>query len=251
MQSLPGPPPPRNPHLLRLAGLTAGYHGGTVLHGVDLTVPAGQVQAVVGRNGAGKSTLVHAVAGLLRPYSGTVEVCGVDVTGRPAHRAARAGVGIVPQGRRVFASLTVAEHLSLAARNGAWTVPGVLDLLPRLAERLRHRGDQLSGGEQQMLAIARALLTQPKVLLLDEACEGLAPDLGARVRELVAGLAAGGLTVLLVEQQLRHAIEVADRIAVLDYGRLVFDEPTAAVRADPTAVEQLLSIAQREVDNHA
>jgi branched-chain amino acid transport system ATP-binding protein len=242
--------------MLRICGLTAGYHGGTVLHGVDLTVPAGQVQAVVGRNGAGKSTLVSAVAGLLRPYSGVVQVCGVDVTGKPAHRVARAGVGVVPQGRRVFASLTVAEHLSLAARPGPWSVPRVLDLLPRLAARLRHRGRQLSGGEQQMLAIARALLIQPKVLLLDEPCEGLAPDLAARVRELITSLAASRMAVLLVEQQPRHAIEVADRIAVLEYGRLALDQPTAALRADPTPVEQLLTIAERitvtprEVNKH-
>jgi branched-chain amino acid transport system ATP-binding protein len=242
--------------VIRVAGLTAGYHGGTVLHGVDLTVPAGAVQALVGRNGAGKSTLVHTVAGLLRPYSGRVEVCGVDVAGKPAHRVARAGVGIVPQGRRVFASLTVAEHLRLAARPGPWTIPRVLDLVPRLAGRLRHRGHQLSGGEQQMLAIARALLTQPKVLLLDEPCEGLAPDLAARVRALLAGLAAGGMAVLLVEQQPGHAIELADRIAVLEYGRLILDEPTAALRTNAHVVEQALTIAQpeivpREVDNHA
>jgi branched-chain amino acid transport system ATP-binding protein len=209
------------------------------------------VQAVVGRNGAGKTTLVHAIAGLLRPYSGVVEVYGADVAGKAAHRVARAGVGLVPQGRRVFASLTVAEHLALAVRSGPWTIPRVLELLPRLDERRRHRGDQLSGGEQQMLAIARALLTQPKVLLLDEPCEGLSPDLAARVRERVAGLAATGLTVLLVEQQLRHAIDVADRIAVLDYGRLVFDQPTSAVQADPTPVEHLLTITNPEVSNNA
>jgi len=214
--------------MLRVRGLCAGYHGGTVLHGVDLDVPAGSVRALVGRNGAGKSTLVSTVAGLLRPYRGTVEVCGVDVAGRPAHRVARAGVGLVPQGRRVFASLTVAEHLTLSARTRPrpappWTVPRVLDLLPRLAERLQHRGDQLSGGEQQMLAIGRALLTQPRVFLLDEPCEGLAGDLAARVRTVLAGLARDGLAVLLVEQQLHHAVEIAGelaKVAVLDHGRL-------------------------------
>ncbi|GIG91248.1 ABC transporter ATP-binding protein [Plantactinospora endophytica] len=238
--------------MLRIRGLSAGYDGGTVLHDVDLDVPAGSVQALVGRNGAGKSTLVHAVAGLLRPYRGIVAVDGADLAGRPAHRVARAGVGLVPQGRRVFPRLSVAEHLTLAAslrRRGAsrsgpnWTVPGVLELLPRLAERLDHRGNQLSGGEQQMLAIARALLTQPRVLLLDEPGEGLAPDLAARVRDLVTRLAGAGLCILLVEQQLQHAIEVADRIAVLDYGRLVFADSTAAVRADPAPVEAVLSVA--------
>jgi branched-chain amino acid transport system ATP-binding protein len=238
--------------MLRVSRLAAGYHGGTVLHDVDLDIAAGTVQALVGRNGAGKSTLVHAIAGLLRPYRGVIQVDGVDLAGAPAHRVARAGVGLVPQGRRVFPRLTVAEHLTLAAGRRArgparpgvtWTVPGVLELLPRLAERLRHHGNQLSGGEQQMLAIARALLTQPRVLLLDEPSEGLAPHLAARVRELVADLATAGLTVLLVEQQLSHAIEVADRVAVLDYGRLVFDDSADHVRADPAPVEALLSVA--------
>ncbi|MEV4757198.1 ABC transporter ATP-binding protein [Micromonospora sp. NPDC049559] len=241
--------------MLRIGRVSAGYDGGTVLHEVDLHIAAGTVQALVGRNGAGKSTLVHVVAGLLRPYRGVVEVGGVDLAGQPAHRVGRAGVGLVPQGRRVFPRLTVAEHLTLAAGGrgraaGAgvtWSVPRVLELLPRLGERLRHRGNQLSGGEQQMLAIARALLTQPRVLLLDEPSEGLAPDLAARVRELVAGLATAGLTVLLVEQQLSHAIEVADRIAVLDYGRVVFDGSADAVRADPAPVEALLSIASESL----
>jgi branched-chain amino acid transport system ATP-binding protein len=233
--------------VLTVRGLRAGYGGGTVLHDVDLDVRGGTVHAILGRNGAGKSTLVHAIAGLLRPYAGVVEVDGVDLAGRPAHRVARAGVGLVPQGRRVFPRLTVAEHLTLAASRRprpVWTVPRVLDLLPRLADRLRHRGDQLSGGEQQMLAIGRALLTQPRVLLLDEPCEGLAGELAARVRGLMAELAAGGMTVLLVEQQLNHAIEVADRVAVLDYGRLVVDAPAAGVRADPVPIQAVLSIDQ-------
>jgi branched-chain amino acid transport system ATP-binding protein len=232
---------------LRVDRLHAGYHGGRVLHGVCLAVEVGAVQALVGRNGAGKSTLVHAIAGLLRPYSGVVEIGGTDLAGRPPHQVARAGVGIVPQGRRVFPSLTVAEHLKLAARHQSgpmWTVDGVLALLPRLADRLEHRGDQLSGGEQQMLAIARALLTQPRVLLLDEPTEGLAPDLAVRMRGLVTGLAKAGLSMLLVEQRLDHAIEVADRIAVLDYGRVIFDAPAARVRADPTTVQSMLSIDQ-------
>ncbi|MEJ3744665.1 ABC transporter ATP-binding protein [Actinomycetes bacterium KLBMP 9797] len=227
--------------MLRVRGLRAGYGGGTVLHDVDLGVAAGQVQAIVGRNGAGKTTLVHAITGLLRPYSGSVEVDGADVAGRPAYRIARTGVGLVPQGRRVFAHLTVAEHLALSKRSP----DRVLALFPRLGERLRHRGDQLSGGEQQMLAIARALLTQPRLLLLDEPCEGLAGDLAARVREVVAGLAAEGMAVLLVEQQLHHALHIADRIAVLDYGRLVVDRAADGVRADPAPVEALLSVYQR------
>ncbi|MGK5741112.1 ABC transporter ATP-binding protein [Micromonospora sp. URMC 103] len=237
--------------MLRLDRVRAGYAGGTVLHDVSLEVPAGGVLAVVGRNGAGKSTLVHTIAGLVRPYQGHIEIAGVPVAGRQPHRIARAGVGLVPQGHRVFSRLTVAEHLVLAAApwraatpgGDGWTVARVLDLLPRLAARLRHRGDQLSGGEQQMLAIARALLGQPRVLLLDEPCEGLSPALAARVRHLVSELAGTGLTVLLVEQQLPHAIEVADRVAVLEYGRLVYDRPAAEARADPATLASMLSIA--------
>jgi branched-chain amino acid transport system ATP-binding protein len=235
--------------MLSVRGLSAGYGGGTVLHGVDLHVPDGAALALVGRNGAGKTTLVHAVAGLLRPYAGTVTVGGRDLTGRPAHRVARAGVALVPQGRRVFRGLTVAEHLTLAAgvsrrrvHGRSWTVASVLDLMPRLAERLRHRGDQLSGGEQQMLAIGRALLTQPAVLLLDEPCEGLAGEVAARVRDLVADLAAAGLSILLVEQQLDRAVAVADRVAALDYGRVAVDAPATQVRAYPAAVEAVLGV---------
>jgi branched-chain amino acid transport system ATP-binding protein len=234
--------------MLRIRHLSAGYHGGLTLHDVALDLPTGSVLAVVGRNGAGKSTLVHAVAGLLRPYSGTVEVDGVDLAGRPPHRIARAGVGLVPQGRRIFASLTVAEHLALADKSrhatgsAVWTVSRVLELFPRLAARLRHRGGRLSGGEQQMLAIGRALLGQPSVLLMDEATEGLAAELAARVRGLLGDLARDGVTVLSVEQHLDHAIEVADRVAVMDHGRIVLDRASDALRSDPAAARAVATV---------
>ncbi|MBY8870715.1 ATP-binding cassette domain-containing protein [Micromonospora sp. PLK6-60] len=237
--------------MLRIDRVCAGYAGGLVLHEASLEVASASVQAVLGRNGAGKSTLVHTVAGLLRPYSGRIEIGGQQVAGWQPHLIARCGVGLVPQGRRVFSRLSVAEHLALAAApwraappgGEGWTVARILDLLPRLALRLRHRGDQLSGGEQQMLAIARALLGQPHVLLLDEPCEGLAPELAARIRDLVGTLARGGLAVLIVEQQLRHALEIADRIAVLEYGRVVYDRPSDEARADPGALAAMLSVA--------
>ncbi|SIM61128.1 ABC transporter ATP-binding protein [Micromonospora cremea] len=237
--------------MLSVERLCAGYAGGIVLHEVSLRVPLGSIQAVVGRNGAGKSTLVHTIAGLVRASSGHIEIGGVRVAGRQPHRIAQSGVGLVPQGRRVFSRLTVAEHLVLAAApwraatagGEGWTVARILELLPRLAVRLRHRGCELSGGEQQTLAIARALLNQPRVLLLDEPCEGLAPDLAARVRELIGGLAADGLTVLLVEQQLQHAIEIADRVAVLEYGQVVYDRPTVEARTDPAPLAAMLTVA--------
>jgi branched-chain amino acid transport system ATP-binding protein len=228
---------------LIVEGLHAGYGGGTVLHGVNLTVPTGTALAVLGRNGAGKTTLVHTICGLIKPRAGSVSLDGEELAGRPAHRVARAGIALVPQGRRVFASLTVAEHLTLTRRRGEWTVDRVLQLLPRLRERMRNRGNQLSGGEAQMLAIARALLTQPRMLLLDEPCEGLAVDLADRVRAVVAELARGGLTVLVVEQQPEHALAVADRVALIADGMVAATHTAAELRADPTLTDPVLSVA--------
>jgi branched-chain amino acid transport system ATP-binding protein len=228
---------------LTVRDLRSGYGGGTVLHGVDLTVPTGTALAVLGRNGAGKTTLVHTICGLVKPRGGTVRLDDVELAGRPAHRVARAGVALVPQGRRVFPSLTVTEHLNLSARRGEWTVARVLELLPRLGERRRNRGDQLSGGEAQMLAIARALLTQPRVLLLDEPCEGLAVELADRVRAVVAELSRGGLTVLLVEQQPEHALAVASRVALLADGTVAATHTADELRANPSLTDRVLSVA--------
>ncbi|NGO72762.1 ABC transporter ATP-binding protein [Streptomyces boncukensis] len=229
--------------MLELDGLTAGYHGGTVLHGLDLEVAAGAVHAVVGHNGAGKTTLVHTVAGLLRPSAGTVRLDGGDITGRPAHRAARAGIGLVPQGRRVFAGLTVAEHLRLSHRKGsAWTPQRVLELLPRLAERRGSRGGDLSGGEQQMLALARALLPGPRVLLLDEPTEGLAPALARRVHELTRTLAGEGVAALLVSPSPLLAVDCADAVTVLTSGRVTARFSGSALRDDPAPLHEALSL---------
>ncbi|NGN65297.1 ABC transporter ATP-binding protein [Streptomyces sp. A7024] len=236
--------------MLRVSGLTAGYHGGTVLHALDLTVPAGTVHAVVGHNGAGKTTLVHAIAGLLRPTAGGVFVDGQQVTGRPTHHIARAGVGLVPQGRRVFAHLTVAEHLRLAHRpprrprsGTAWTPDRVLELLPRLGERLGHRGGDLSGGEQQMLALARALLGTPRVLLLDEPTEGLAPVLVGQIRKLIVALADDGIAVLLVSPSPGLAAACARTITVLTSGRVTDRLDGAAARANPAQLHEALALA--------
>ena len=208
--------------LLEVEGLRAGYGGSAVLHGVDLTVGEGQAVALLGRNGAGKSTLLSAVMGLLRPTAGSVRLQGRELAGRPAHLVARSGVALVPQGRRVFADLTVDQNLQVATgRRGAgpWTPDRVYQLLPQLAERRRHRADQLSGGEQQMLAIARALLLNPRLLLLDEPSDGLAPAVVARVAGLLSDLRDQGLAVLLVEQDLRTAFAVADDVTVMAQGR--------------------------------
>jgi len=227
--------------MLSLTGLQAGYGAGPVLHAVDLAVAAGGVHAVVGHNGAGKTTLLHTVAGLLRPSAGQVWLAGRDVTGWPAHRRARAGIGLVPQGRRVWHTLSVAEHLALAHRRsgaGDWDVPRVLALLPQLATRLRHRGGQLSGGEQQMLAIARALLGNPRLLLLDEPTEGLAPGLAGQVRDLIGQLAADGLAILLAAPHPELPVAVADRFTVLTAGRVT---TVATGPADPHRLRAALA----------
>jgi branched-chain amino acid transport system ATP-binding protein len=235
---------------LTIRGVVAGYGGSIVLSGVDLTVPAGGVVALLGRNGAGKSTLVNTIMGLVKAREGSILLDDRELAGRAPDVVARTGVGLVPQGRRIFGSLTVAEHLALSARIGrhrpagsdGWTIDRIVDLLPRLGERLGHRGHQLSGGEQQMLAIARALLTRPRLLLLDEPSDGLAPTLVNQIGEVVTTLAAGGITTLLVEQNLRLAFTVADRVAVLAKGQVVLDTTTADFRSDAARANTLLGV---------
>jgi branched-chain amino acid transport system ATP-binding protein len=229
---------------LEVRGLRSGYQGGVVLDGVDLDLDEGSVLAVLGRNGVGKSTLVSTLMGLLRPYGGSVRLAGEEIAGAPTDRIARRGVGLVPQGRRVFAPLTVSEHLAVAGRRGRgpWDRERVLDLLPRLGERLGHRGDQLSGGEQQMLAIARALLTNPRLLLLDEPSDGLAPAVVAQVGEVVRSLRDDGMSVLLVEQDLRLAFSVAEQVAVVQKGVVAADCPTAEFRSRPDLARSLLGV---------
>jgi len=230
--------------LLQVTDLVAGYGGGRVLDGVSLDVRAGETVALLGRNGVGKSTLVHAVMGMVKPSSGRVVVCGQELTGRSPHHAARAGVGIVPQGRRVFAPLTVEENLAIAHRKGSgdWTPGRVFDLMPALAGRRQHLGSQLSGGEQQMLAIGRALLGAPRLLLLDEPSDGLAPTIVDQVGEVLSGLVGQGIAVLLVEQDLHLAFEVADRVAVMSKGRIVHSTSVASFREDEELAHRLLGV---------
>jgi branched-chain amino acid transport system ATP-binding protein len=231
--------------LLEVQGLRAGYGGSAVLHGVDLTLGEGKAVALLGRNGVGKSTFLWAVMGLLRPSAGSVRLRGRELAGRPANLVARAGGARVPQGRRVFADLTVEQNLQVAAgrrRTGPWTPQQVYQVLPQLAERRRHRADQLSGGEQQMLAIARALLLNPSLLLLDEPSDGLAPAVVARVGQLLGELRDQGLSVLLVEQDLRSAFAVADEVAVMRKGEIVHRAPTLQFRGDAALASRLLGV---------
>jgi branched-chain amino acid transport system ATP-binding protein len=233
--------------LLEVGGLVAGYQQGTVLHGVDLAVQRGQVLALLGRNGVGKTTLVMTIMGLLRPTGGTVRLAGEDLTGRRPDEIARAGVGIVPQGRRIWPMLTVQEHLDLAGRNARQagrrrSADDMYQLLPRLAERRRQPAGQMSGGEQQMLAIARALVTNPQVMLLDEPSEGLAPLLVDQIGGMIKTMATDGMAVLLVEQDLHLAFGVSDEIAVMAKGVIVHRSETLAFRRDPATARRLLGI---------
>lgn len=231
---------------LRLRKVRAGYGDSTVLHGVDLDLEHGSVLALLGRNGAGKTTLVHTVMGMLRPTGGHITLDGQELAGRPANLVARAGVAIVPQGRRVFAGLTVEDNLRISVRRGTrggdWTIGRVYDLMPRLVERRRVRAGLISGGEQQMLAIARALLASPRLLLLDEPSDGLAPAVIRQVVDVLAQLRGEGMSMLLVEQDLRAAFALADSVAVMQKGEIVHRASTEDFRRDAVRARSLLGI---------
>jgi branched-chain amino acid transport system ATP-binding protein len=233
--------------MLEVRGLESGYKRSTVLQGVDLDVAAGQVLGLLGRNGVGKSTLINTLMGLVHPSRGTVTLDGVALAGRRSDVIARAGVALVPQGRRVWAPLSVTEHLDLAARRGRgrgpWDVDRVLQLLPRLGERRKHGAGQLSGGEQQMLAIARALLTNPRLVLMDEPSDGLAPAVVDLIGEAIAGMKGEGVTLVVVEQDLHLAFAVADDIAVMDKGVIVHRATTTEFRSDSSVAHRLLGVA--------
>jgi branched-chain amino acid transport system ATP-binding protein len=231
--------------LLEVAGLVSGYGSGTVLAGVDLSIGDEEIVAVVGRNGAGKTTLLQTILGIVTQRAGTVCFAGRDLSGAGTTAVARAGVGYVPQGRRIFPTLDVAEHLLIARRPGPWTPDAVYELFPRLAERRHHGGGQLSGGEQQMLAIGRALVGNPRLLLLDEPSDGLAPRLVAEAMDLLGRLRAEGMSVLLVEQDLAAALSAADRVAVLDRGAVTFEAPVPGL--DRSVLEELLMPGQPTV----
>jgi branched-chain amino acid transport system ATP-binding protein len=193
-----------------------------VLQGVSLTIRDGACTVLLGRNGMGKTTLVDTIMGLIRPRSGQITLGTESLVGRPPFQIAQRGVALIPQGRRIFPSLTVEENLTLGTRGGAWTVDRVYDLFGNLKQRRRNRGGQLSGGEQQMLAIGRALLTNPSLLLMDEPSEGLAPVIVEQIGEIITGLRRDGLSIFLVEQNYGLAIDSADLIYILSNGRVVW-----------------------------
>ncbi len=220
--------------VLTLEGVTAFYGQVQALHGVSLTVGEGELVALLGRNGMGKTTTMRAITRLNPHRAGSIRLAGTDLARLPPHRAARLGLGLVPEGRRIFAGLTVAENLTAAARPGPWDMARVTTLFPRLAERRGQRAETLSGGEQQMLAIARALMTNPCLMLLDEATEGLAPVVRQEIWSAVARLKREGLAILLVDKPVRELLAVADRAVILERGRDVWQGPADGLTPEIT-----------------
>jgi branched-chain amino acid transport system ATP-binding protein len=220
--------------MLRIDGLHTYYGHGHILQGVDLEVPPGRIAAVLGRNGVGKTTTLRSIIGLASPRSGRILLGDQDVAGWPPHLIVRVGVGYVPEGRMIFPDLTVVENIQVAQRVPAkqWSMERLFTLFPSLAERRRNKGSQLSGGEQQMLAVARALVTDPKVMLLDEPSQGLAPMVVEELTRLIARLRDEGVSLLLVEQNLKLAEAVADVVYVMVKGKMVYHAPLERFRAE-------------------
>ncbi len=233
------------PSALELRHVSAGYGDTVVIEDIDLKLAAGECISVVGRNGVGKTTLLATVMGHTTLHSGDIALDGRKLNGMPCYRRALAGIGFVPQEREIFPSLTVRENLDVAARPGDWTLPRVFELFPRLKERLGNTGNQLSGGEQQMLSIARALLTNPTSLLMDEPTEGLAPVVVETLIAVLARLRAeSALSIILVEQNSRVALTFSSRTVILDKGRIVYDGESEPLRADPERLAKLIGIVE-------
>lgn len=225
--------------MLRIEGLHTYYGPGHILHGVDLDIPEAKIAAVLGRNGVGKTTTVRSIMGLAPPRAGHIWLANQDIAGWPPHLIARAGVAYVPEGRLIFPDLTVVENIRVAERTAAkqWTLERLFHLFPALSERARNKGSALSGGEQQMLAVARALATDPKVMLLDEPSQGLAPLVVRELANVIGRLRDEGVTILLVEQNLKLAEAVADDVFVMVKGRTVYKAPLKTFQAEQNEVK--------------
>ena len=225
------------PALLELAGVHAGYGSSEVLFGIDLALARGEIVGVLGRNGMGKTTLVRSVMGLVRPSAGRIAFAGREIGGRPPHRVARAGIAIVPEGRQVFPNLSVGEHLSAFQRRGpegaaGWSAARVFAMFPALAARRAHLGHQLSGGEPQMLAIGRALVTNPLLLILDEATEGLAPLVREEIWRALAALRSDGLAMIVIDKYVERLVAIGDHHVIVEKGRVAWRGSSAALSAD-------------------
>ncbi|MDQ5849816.1 MAG: ABC transporter ATP-binding protein [Pseudomonadota bacterium] len=229
---------------LSLEGVDAFYGESHVLHDVSFSLQSGRVLALLGRNGAGKTTCMSSVIGLLAPRKGEVRLFGQPVTRLPPETIARKGIGLVPQGRRVFSTLTVTENLAVAFQKNSnvWSLDRVFELFPRLKERPQQHAGSLSGGEQQMLAIGRALMGNPRVLLMDEPSEGLAPLIVAEVGRTIARLKAEGQSIVLVEQNINLAFSLADDVVILNTGRVAFAGPVQALRQNAALITQHLGV---------
>lgn len=231
--------------LLKTENLQAGYGTSQVLFGIDVSIQQGRVLTLLGRNGMGKSTFVKAVCGMIKPTGGKITFMGVDSTHLPSYRIAQAGLGLVPEGRQVFPTLTVRENLvaTAATRNGsAWTLERVLKLFPRLGERQNQLAGKLSGGEQQMLAVGRALMTNPKLLVLDEATEGLAPLIRAEIWNCIATLKQEGLSMIVIDKNLDELRKLADEHVVFEKGRIVWRGDNTALARDEAQIHGYLGV---------
>lgn len=233
--------------LLQAQGLRAAYGASQVLFGIDFDIQAGEVMGLLGRNGMGKTTLIRSLLGLKSPQAGSVHFEGVAITGHSADRIARMGLAVVPEGRQVFPNLSVDEHLSAfaARRNGAaqpWTPESVYQLFPRLAERKKNMGNQLSGGEQQMLAIGRALVTNPKLLILDEATEGLAPLIREEIWQCLTRLRQAGQTLVVVDKYVNRLVQIADRHLILERGSVAWQGSSAELDKDRSLWHRYLGV---------
>lgn len=233
--------------MLEVRDIHSYYGEAHVLHGATLNVGKSEVVALLGRNGMGKTTLIRSVMGVSPPNvrAGAITFKGEAILGLPPHLIAKRGVGYVPQGRRLFPSLTVTEHLTVlkpASATHGWTVAKAFEFFPRLAERRHHRGNQLSGGERQMLAVARALMIDPELILMDEPSEGLAPVMVQHLEGIIAQLKAAGLSILLVEQNLYSALAVADRVYILETGRVVHEATAAEIGNAPETLTRFLGV---------
>jgi branched-chain amino acid transport system ATP-binding protein len=233
--------------MLRVEALEAAYGQSKVLFGVDFSVGAGEAVTLLGRNGMGKTTTVRSIFGLMRPGGGRVLIDGEDMTGRPPHAVAQRGLGLVPEGRQIFPTLTVEENLVATARTGSsggakWTLPAIYRLFPRLAERRANRGNQLSGGEQQMLAIGRALMTNPRLIVLDEATEGLAPLIREEIWACLRQIKAQGDAILVIDKNVDALSRFADRHLVMEKGRIAWSGSTADLLADAEVKNRYLHV---------
>ncbi|TXL78776.1 ABC transporter ATP-binding protein [Vineibacter terrae] len=233
--------------MLKVSGLITAYGESQVLFGMAFEVGAGEVVTLMGRNGMGKTTTVHSIMGIVPPKAGTIELGSRDIAGLPSHRIARLGLGLVPEGRQIFPNLTVRENLVAAAANrdarpSPWTLPLVYEFFPRLAERQANMGNQLSGGEQQMLAIGRALMTNPRLLILDEATEGLAPLIRQEIWACLRRLKGEGQAILVIDKNVGALIGLADRHYIVEKGRVVWDGTSPELAADVELQHRYLGV---------